>query len=335
MGNLQGSAQKQHAVGPAAVRTANVSFIIPAYNESRFIGLTVGSIRQFAHPDFPYEVVVADHGSTDGTPGIARQAGARVIVAPHATSIAELRNFAIAESTGDILVFLDADTTITREWQGAFPRAVEELLRDPMTLTGATRGIPASAGWVSGMWYYGFDRNLRPAHLGGGHIITTRDVVESTRGFPAELETGEDYEFCARARRNGAKILVIQDLRALHHGVPQNFRQFFTREIWHGRGDWQWPTVLRSKVAWSTLVFLLAHLALGYALASSVEQPLATGALLVIVGVCIASALAKQRGSPMSVLSANIPLFYAYYWARVASLASAIGRPQKQRRMRA
>jgi glycosyltransferase involved in cell wall biosynthesis len=335
MGDLEGSPPKQHALGAAIVSDALVSFVIPAYNESRFIGPTVASIREFAHPDYPHEVIVADHGSTDGTPELARREGARVIITPQARTIAELRNFAIAESTGRILVFLDADTTITREWQAAFPRAVEELRRNPMLLTGATRGIPRSAGWVSGLWYYGFDRNLRPAHLGGGHIITTREVVDSTHGFPVELETGEDYEFCVRARRNGANIFVIPELKALHHGVPQNFSQFFKREIWHGRGDWQWPSVLRSKVAWGAVLFLLAHVALVLSLAAMVPRPLAAVAGFVILGLCTASAFAKQRGSPVPVLLANIPLFYAYYWARVISLGSAIVRPQKRRHMRA
>ena len=50
-----------------------VAVVIPAYNESRFIGSTVLKAREYAQC-----VIVVDDGSTDGTAGMAETAGAFV-----------------------------------------------------------------------------------------------------------------------------------------------------------------------------------------------------------------------------------------------------------------
>ena len=59
---------------PGIHTPATVAVVIPAYNESRFIGSTVLKAREYA--EF---VIVVDDGSTDGTAGIAETAGARVV----------------------------------------------------------------------------------------------------------------------------------------------------------------------------------------------------------------------------------------------------------------
>jgi glycosyltransferase involved in cell wall biosynthesis len=56
-----------------------VLVIVPAWNEARNVGHTVAEVLA---ADSSYDVVVVDDGSTDGTAGVARSAGARVLVLP-------------------------------------------------------------------------------------------------------------------------------------------------------------------------------------------------------------------------------------------------------------
>ena len=55
-----------------------VSVVIPAYNTSRFMRGTLGSV--FTQTRMPDEVIVVNDASTDGTPAIVREmaAGASV-----------------------------------------------------------------------------------------------------------------------------------------------------------------------------------------------------------------------------------------------------------------
>ena len=85
----------------------SVSVIIPCYNASAFLAEAIASAR--AQTLAPAEVLVVDDQSTDGSPGIARQAGARVLSAPTNAGPASARNIGIATATGDLIAFLDAD----------------------------------------------------------------------------------------------------------------------------------------------------------------------------------------------------------------------------------
>ena len=55
------------------------------------------------------EIVVVDTGSADGTPALAAQYGARVILHPWQDDFSAARNAALAEARGDWILVLDAD----------------------------------------------------------------------------------------------------------------------------------------------------------------------------------------------------------------------------------
>ena len=95
--------------------TSMISFIVPAYNEEQCIAATLTSVLQAAQAlGEPYEVVVADDGSTDQTAAIAAQHGAVVVTVAH-RQIAATRNAGALASTGVLLIFVDADTLVNPE----------------------------------------------------------------------------------------------------------------------------------------------------------------------------------------------------------------------------
>src|SRR5436189_2437358 len=90
-----------------------ISFVVPAHNEEALLGRTLTAIHEAAREsEQPYEIVVASDASTDRTAEIAAEHGARV-VAIDRRQIAAARNAGAVASTGEILIFVDADTMIT------------------------------------------------------------------------------------------------------------------------------------------------------------------------------------------------------------------------------
>lgn len=85
---------------------AAVTVIIPALNEAARIGDAIDS----AIAAGAAEVIVADCGSTDGTPDLAEARGARVVRGE--SMRARQCNRAAAEGTGQYLIFLHADTQL-------------------------------------------------------------------------------------------------------------------------------------------------------------------------------------------------------------------------------
>src|SRR5947208_3409960 len=89
-----------------------ISFIVPAYNEEAELSFTLAAICAAASGAAqPFEIVVVDDGSTDATPKIAEQAGARV-VSIHRRQIAAARNAGARAARGEYLFFVDADTRV-------------------------------------------------------------------------------------------------------------------------------------------------------------------------------------------------------------------------------
>jgi len=83
-----------------------VSIVIPCYNQAHFLRDAIESVRRQTYPNV--EIVVVDDGSTDDTSAVAAELGARCIRQEN-RGLAAARNRGLAESSGEYLVFLDAD----------------------------------------------------------------------------------------------------------------------------------------------------------------------------------------------------------------------------------
>ncbi|MDO6391764.1 glycosyltransferase family A protein [Pontibacter sp. BT731] len=97
-----------------------ISVIIPCYNHSHYLPEAVESVLGQQHP--AVEVIVVDDGSTDRTREVAARYPQVRYVYQANQGLSAARNTGIRHSTGEYLVFLDAD-----DW--LFPGALETNLR--------------------------------------------------------------------------------------------------------------------------------------------------------------------------------------------------------------
>jgi len=307
---------------PAHAAAPSVSVVIPAYNEERFIGATLRSVRA-ALKGIPHEVIVVDNGSSDGTARLAEGEGARVITRPGRT-IGAVRNAGARLARGTYLVFIDADVTLTRLWRSALPGVIGVLERAPRTLAGSMCSVPAGASWVERVWFAPqADESL--SHLGSAHLIVRRSFFGEIGGFDESLATGEDYEISMRVVRAGGTIHRLSPEVVEHHGYPTTLTQFARREIWHGTGDCgSASAVLASRVAMAALVFAALHLLAAGALAAG-RPAGALLALALVVGLCGASSAMRYRRRGAGLILANTALHYVYYAARALSFVPALG----------
>ena len=95
---------------PSSVHTDVLHFeatiIIPAYNEAENIAAVVEVVRQLGRP---YEILVVDDSSTDGTGQIARSAGARVLQHPYNKGNGASVKTGIRNARAEKVVIIDGD----------------------------------------------------------------------------------------------------------------------------------------------------------------------------------------------------------------------------------
>lgn len=182
------------------------SFIIPAHNEERLLPRTLESIHTSAKAvGLDYEVIVADDASTDATPELATQRGAKLVRVDH-RQISKTRNSGAAVATGDVFVFVDADTMVS----AALIQAVHDNV-----INGAVGG-GAAVTFDGQLPLYG-RLLLRPfeflyqrvaGYAYGCFVFCTRRAFESVGGFDETLFASEEVTISLALRREGKFVLL-------------------------------------------------------------------------------------------------------------------------------
>jgi cellulose synthase/poly-beta-1,6-N-acetylglucosamine synthase-like glycosyltransferase len=177
-----------------------ISFIVPAYNEELELTSTLEAIRAAASgAALPWEIIVVDDASTDATPEIAEQAGARV-VSIQRRQIAAARNAGARATQGEYLFFVDADTRINQ----THVTEAMTLLEAGYTGGGARGVMDGFIPLWSRILLHAFCTLYFGLNLGAGaFLFTTRRNFEATGGFDEQYFAGEEVYFSLALRKLG------------------------------------------------------------------------------------------------------------------------------------
>jgi glycosyltransferase involved in cell wall biosynthesis len=177
-----------------------ISFIVPAYNEEKELPSTLAAIRAAASGvSQPFEIIVVDDASTDATPEIAKEGGARVVSIDR-RQIAAARNAGARAARGQYLFFVDADTRIN-------PIHITEgmAVLEAGYAGGSARGV--MEGLIplwSRILLHAFCTLYFGLNLGAGaFLFTTRCNFEATGGFDEQYFAGEEVYFSLALRKLG------------------------------------------------------------------------------------------------------------------------------------
>ncbi len=87
----------------------NISVIIPAHNEEKYIADTIRSIPE------QVETIVVANGCTDKTEDVVRKFSHVTLLSLPNAHVSAARNAGATRATGDVLLFLDADTLLSKD----------------------------------------------------------------------------------------------------------------------------------------------------------------------------------------------------------------------------
>jgi glycosyltransferase involved in cell wall biosynthesis len=186
-----------------------ISFIVPAYNEEALIGRTLEALHRAAQNiDEPYEIVVANDASSDRTAEIAASLGARVVPV-NRRQIAATRNAGARESNGDKLIFVDADTVVTREVVQAAIAAMNRGAAGGGSAVDFDGKLPRYAELSFPIMV----RLFRATGIACGcFIFCTRRAFDAVGGFDEKLYASEEVTMSRALRRQGRFVVLRESV---------------------------------------------------------------------------------------------------------------------------
>lgn len=224
-----------------------VSVIVTHYAQPRELARTLAALAQQDHPADRLQIVVADDGSPE--PPVVPDGVRLVRQEDRGFRAAAARNLGASVATGDVLCFLDADTTPEPGYVRSITR-LPALLKEAVTV-GRRRhadlaGVPVDApiaevapslelpepAWLrdayadSGDLLHADDRSYR--HVISAVLACSRAFFDEVGGFDETFSAygGEDWEWAHRAWQAGAVLAHVPDAVAWHDGPD-----------WAGRDD--------------------------------------------------------------------------------------------------
>jgi glycosyltransferase involved in cell wall biosynthesis len=190
-----------------------LSVIIPAYNAGQFLDqqLEVLSGEQWSGP---WEVIVADNGSTDHTRAVLakyqdRLPAVRLVDASDKRGAAHSRNVGARAAQGEWLAFIDADDLAGEGWVAAIAEAMNahdfvcsrfefDRLNEPWLVQVRARAQDKD------VQHYSYPPFL--PHAGGCGLGIRHTLHERIGGFDESLPALEDTDYCFRVQLQGTPL---------------------------------------------------------------------------------------------------------------------------------
>jgi glycosyltransferase involved in cell wall biosynthesis len=189
---------------PGERKASLVSVIIPCYNQAHFLPDSVKSVLSQTYRRT--EIVVVDDGSKDSVAEVITRLPDVILLRQENRGLAEARNAGFRASTGEYVLFLDADDRL-------MPNAVESHLscfaKNPKAgfVVGDIDHISVDGSYSGSPRWPLLDANQYEELLKVNHVANTiavmfrRAVIARVGGFKQSCSPAEDYELLLHASR--------------------------------------------------------------------------------------------------------------------------------------
>ncbi|GAB4361718.1 MAG: hypothetical protein Kow00128_00770 [Deltaproteobacteria bacterium] len=211
-----------------------VSIIIPVYNQLSFTKRCLETLAENTGEEPPWEVVVVDDASTDGTASYLADLADRIVVVrnPVNGGFSRACNTGARTARGEYLVFLNNDTEPQAGW---LPPLLAEVEAGRAEICGARLLYPDGTIQHAGV---AFNEKSRPYHIfrrfpandpavvrkramrcvTASCMLVRKEMFLALGGFDEGFRNGfEDVDFCLRAGAAGKRILYVPESVLVHY----------------------------------------------------------------------------------------------------------------------
>ena len=215
-----------------------VSVLIPVRNGVDVLGDQLAALSRQTYAG-AWEVLVADNGSTDGTPELARSYAdrlpdLRVLDASARPGANHARNAAAEAARGALLACCDGDDVADERWLEELVRASRHAPFLGGQLRVDTLNPREVRGWRPDPPAHGLHRfeGFLPFAVGANLAIRT-ELFRSLGGFHRDYPTGDDVELALRAKARGISVTFAGDA-VMHYRYRGGPRDLYRQSIGYG-----------------------------------------------------------------------------------------------------
>ena len=220
-----------------------VSVVMPVRNASKTIRM---QLEALARQDFtePWELIVADNGSSDGTAEIVSEwkrhfSRCRTIDASSRPGVNFARNRGAEAASSNRLLFCDADDVADESWISEMAKALEVHefvggLLDPRLLNAAH-----TVRWRGKRSVGGLPVALRfLPYVEGANLAIRRDLLETLGWWDEEFTTpgGDDVALSWRAQLAGRELGYAPEA-VMHYRLREDLRSTLRQAFFYGQAD--------------------------------------------------------------------------------------------------
>lgn len=219
------------------------SIIIPTYNKKGLLEMCLNSIE--AHTPHPYEIIVVDDASSDGTAELL-QSRSKVRLAKHTknSGFAGSVNTGLMMAKGRTVVVLNNDVLVTENWLGNMLNCLNSSpdigAVGPVTnYIGGEQQLDVPYVQIDGMQGFAAEFNQRDPgrwrqteRLVGFCLLMRKETVLHTGFFDEGYSLGnyEDDDWMIRLRIQGLKLMIAGDT-FVHHFGSETMKSLDPREV--------------------------------------------------------------------------------------------------------
>lgn len=225
------------------------SVIIPTFNCSETLMLTLSSLFSSHFPRKMFEVIIVDGGSTDATINVAKNFPTRIFLVKE-KGAAAARNYGITQSIGSFICFTDSDCVVPRYWL----RKILKFFSDHPNVDGVGGPLlPINVNKISEYSGKLFAEMIRfpterreimlPISV-GNQLVTAncafrRSALMEGKTFDESFYTScEDVDLCWNLIKRGKRLVFNPEIKMFHifpYTLRGLWKQYFKYGVGHSK----------------------------------------------------------------------------------------------------
>jgi glycosyltransferase involved in cell wall biosynthesis len=223
---------------PAHSEWPSVSVIVCAHDAEDTLAWCLDGVAELDYPN--YEAIVVDDGSTDATAEIARRFGVRVVQVENG-GLSAARNTGLAEATGEIAAYLDADARPDPHWlsylAATFVSTAHAGIGGPNVPPPEEGPVARCVARAPGGPIHVLVSDREAEHIPGCNMAFRRAALAEAGGFdPQFRQAGDDVDICWRLRGAGW-TLGFEPAAVVWHRRRPSVRAFWRQQVGYGKAE--------------------------------------------------------------------------------------------------